>query len=242
VAILAVAVAVGVLGLAYRVSGVVAAVSALAVLVVPTALLVVILGTRSMAWSINLVVGAAATGLAVVAIAGLALNQLPGGLNQVSWLGFALVMLTAAGIAQWVAPSRSPSLPRLSWPSVRDVAPLVGAGGVVVLAIFVARVGLQPVPEHFSSLWAIPDGSRTLRIGVANEEGGDTAYRVEVVIDGAVNRTVPVSVASGGQWTTDVAVPSGVSNVEVRLYLASDPTVVYRRATVPVPGAPTAAP
>jgi uncharacterized membrane protein len=104
-------------------------------------------------------------------------------------------------------------------------------------ALFIALD--HPLPnDHVSGdteLWAVNGGGNDLRIGVRNQQVAAQRYRVEIQI-GDRRRALPeVTVQPGRTWTRLVASGSGPARpqvLEVRLYRADDPNVLYRHVTV----------
>lgn len=178
--------------------------------------------------------------LAIAILAGFVLNTGGVSLSPETWAA-ALVIVTFVGVA--IAWTRSPAaiyqatpLGQGSLPRIRLLdGVLLGAAGVlVVIAVALARNGvIQQATGPFSTVWLVPnDAGSQARVGVANHEGQSTTYRL-VLTDptGIVNQWPAVTVNDGQQWEVDVAISNSPSRLDVQLYLADEPGVVYRSAS-----------
>jgi hypothetical protein len=79
----------------------------------------------------------------------------------------------------------------------------------------------------------IPSPTGQVRVGVTSEEPAVTSYRV--VLRGQRATTLAswtVDLSRGQEWTTDVAVPRQEKNLQLDLFRAGEPNVVYRHATM----------
>lgn len=208
------------------------AVAALAALIVPGIALAISLRPAGSLRRLDLFLAAAALSLGCVAIGGLVLNLVPGGLSRTSWLGLVVVLLLAIAV---VARRGLPPLRRETWvtPKAGQSLAMVGAVVLVAVAVLIARAGVKQPSVPFSALWIVPAAAGMAQIGLDNEETVTITFRVDVSINGAIQTTIPaVTVAAGERWTTLVAQPDpGGPPLDVRVYLAGQPDVVYRRVT-----------
>jgi hypothetical protein len=173
----------------------------------------------------------AALPVGLIVLGGLALNLLPAGLGRLPWLAFALAVLAVAWL---LARDRELALPTIALPERPPTlrAALVPAAAVLaVAAIVIASTAHIDPDEHFSELWITPPttAGATTTIGVRNDEGQPQDYRVDLVRDGQVLRSWPVSLAPGETWTTGVSETPGSTRLEALLYRADDTATVYRQ-------------
>lgn len=195
----------------------------------------------------QLLVGARVTGLERVAvITGLAL-AIPvfGGLllyaagvplHRPGWIGL-LAGLTLAGDVALVLLRRvgraAPCRWQLSWPSTSQLprwqvaafaaAVLIAAGGVGL-----ARIGVATQPQPgFTQLWLSPQRQHghALELGVSNDQGAATRYRLVLLHDGRVSATWNLTLAVGQTWQRSVPLAGAVA---ARLYRLPDLTHPYR--------------
>ena len=214
------------------IADVVLAAAGLGVLILPGFALAI---TRRPARSLrrlDLFLVAAALSLATVALGGLALNLLPGGLSRTSWLGLTAVLLLASAV---LARGGRPQLRRetLVRPKSGQAVALVAAGVLVAIALLIARVGVKQPTVPYSALWIVPAAAGMAQIGLDNHEDVTISFRVDVSVNGTIETTFPaITVLDGERWTALVAQPDpGGPPLDVRVYLAGDPEVVYRHVT-----------
>jgi hypothetical protein len=193
------------------------------------------------------VVPAAALGIGIVVLLGLGLNLLPFGLNRWSWLLSGVLMLIAAwGLNR----GRSPGLPSLSRPIGLTASGWVMLGAAAMLAagaLTIARLGVVTPAEAFTQLWIGPgsDTANTVQVGVQNDEGETTEYRLDVLVDGTlVGSWSPIRLGPGERWTAEAAITVPADEeLEARLYRTAQPDELYRRVALRGPvQAPTEAP
>jgi uncharacterized membrane protein len=215
--------------------GVVRAVEGLLVLLVPGA---------ALAWAIlptdrpRLQVAILACGLSValVPLGGLVMNLLPFGLGLVAWLGLGVLVLwiaalTPKGRAVRVHRPRLPALPPL-----RPVA-IYGAAAVLFLAaIAIARARTDPLfDEHFTQLWLVSvAGEERPRVGIRNDEGVTTTYRVEIAAgDQVLQSWTDIVVPTDTEWTATLSNPvASGTTVQARLYVVGGAAEPYRMTTL----------
>jgi uncharacterized membrane protein len=173
--------------------------------------------------------------IGVVALAGLALNLLPWGLQAATWLGCVLVLLVIG-----VALGRRP----WSWrPKVTVAAHevvLAGIGAITVMAALVFARSFAAYPtESFTQLSIIPASdapTSSVEVRIRNEERAPTSYRLEVLRNGApVTSVASIRLTNGQTWKGMVFVGSG--QIEARLYVMTDPGALYRHVTLQLGGA-----
>jgi hypothetical protein len=209
----------------------------LAIVIAPGLALAITRRPASALPQLDLFLIAAAVSLACVAIGGLVLNLLPVGLSRFSWLGLVGALLLGTAV---LARGTLPPLQRETWvrPKTGQALAMAAAAVLVVVALAIAHVGVKQPTEPFSALWVVPDSPGMVEIGLDNREGATTTYRVDVTVDGRVTASFSsVTIAPGEGWTTVLSEPvPGGSGMEVLVFVASNPGVVYRRVTF-TPGA-----
>jgi uncharacterized membrane protein len=193
--------------------------------------------------------------LATLAIGGLVLNYVPGGLRAASWAGL-LLLVVLGGCT--IAALRRPRPANRDLPGLRpQVQPVDGthvlgtalAGVAAVLAVGMAlAISWTPVPAKnavgYTRLWMLPSGGATrapMRIGVDSEEQHPVAYKLEVQVG---RRHTPFSsrlVLRPGQGRVlQLRVrrrPPGSVPVTALLFRRDHPNAVYRRVTGWIAGA-----
>jgi uncharacterized membrane protein len=178
-----------------------------------------------------------ATGLAfmVPIVAGLALYAAGVPLRRASWLaalaGVTLACDAALLVRRWTGhaplfrwPRGSRRLPR--W----HVAAFVAAVVIAACAVGLARVGAAVQPEpRFTQLWLSTRGvsADTIKIGVTNDEGQATDYRLVEKLNGHVKKTWNITLANGGTWQQTVPFTSK-DRLTADLYRPPDLTTPYR--------------
>jgi uncharacterized membrane protein len=128
--------------------------------------------------------------LCTLALGGLVLNYLPGGIRPLSW---ALLLLLVTGAGCWVAARRWPARkhparrPRVSWPKPAAAALLLGglAAAVAALVLSATTVPADDV-VGYTELWTLPAGgaeSREVQVGVRSQEQTTVPYDLLVKVD-----------------------------------------------------------
>ena len=131
------------------------------------------------------------------------------------------------------APGSRPARP--AWRASRwhvavfAVAVLVAAGAVGLAVVGAAR---QPQPG-FTQLWLSPQrpGAHTLSLGVTNDQGRTTSYRLVLRRDGRVIDTWNVTLGEGRTWQRSVPF-TGKQAWRPALYRLPDLTHPYRYVSV----------
>ena len=182
--------------------------------------------------------------LALVVMCGFLLHFLRPGLSAASWgailanvtlLACAVAWLRGRNVAWQDVPTPSSST-RLDqgWRATfsntptSQLAMLIGAALLVVLALAVARAGVawQPQPA-WSALTIEPiDGGRAVLVGVTNAEGHPETYRLVATIDGEPLTTIALPVADGASVKQTIPLPAAgrfLREVDVSLWRSSDP-------------------
>jgi uncharacterized membrane protein len=121
-------------------------------------------------------------------------------------------------------------------PSINELA-LVGAAAILVAtALAVARIGAtEQAPSNFTQLWMLPAAAGVVRVGVASEEPQVTSYRLVLKDDNATLASWTLDLSQGQQWTTDVSVAGPDRKLQLDLFRADAPTVVYRHVATTTP-------
>lgn len=179
--------------------------------------------------------------LVVTALAGLALNGSPWGLQAGSWTCVLLGIVVGASAIAW-------------WRRKRNVSAAIAsadghfklnfhAGLLLGLSVLVtgAAVGLAKIPappnnvSGYTLLWMIPAGdgnANDFRLGVTSDEFATTTYHLQVMAGGRLIFEQPkLQLAPGAAWTTRIGLPSDPASsgsVEAVLYRLDNPSVVYR--------------
>jgi uncharacterized membrane protein len=178
-----------------------------------------------------------AAGLAFIVpiIAGLVLNTAGVPLRRASWLSV-LGGVTLACDAALLLRRETGRAPPFRWPTgMRRLSPWHAAafGAAVVIAVGgvgLARVGaaIQAQPL-FTQLWLSTRGvsAGTIKIGVTNDEGHATGYRLVVLLDGHAKTAWNVTLANGDTWQRTVPFNSK-SSLTANLYRLPDLTTPYR--------------
>jgi uncharacterized membrane protein len=168
-------------------------------------------------------------------VAGLALYTAGVPLRRGSWLAV-LGGVTLACDAALLRRRRTGRAAPFRWPpGLRRLPPwhVAAFGAAVVIAacgVGLARVGadIQPQPR-FTQLWLSARGvsAGTVKIGVTNDEGHRTGYRLVLMRNGQVSTAWNVTLANGETWQQ--AVPfNGNSSLTADLYRLPDLATPYR--------------
>jgi uncharacterized membrane protein len=184
-----------------------------------------------------------------IAIGGLVLHFMPGGVRDLSWAALlCAVVLVGCAIASRRRPGRSrASLPR---PRLRlrplDGALLAGAAAMIMVAFALSWTTLPAENAvGYTQLWILPaegPASSGVRVGVVNAEPDTLGYRLEVRQGGGEAPVISrFRIAPGEEVTRFVEVSDSRSGepvrVRARLYRSDLPDEVYRRVSAWVPGA-----
>ena len=145
------------------------------------------------------------------------------------------VQTVPPGLAAPGGPREAPDAPRPAEHASRGhvavfaVAVLVAAGAVGLAVVGVAR---QPQPG-FTQLWLSPQrpGAHTLSLGVTNDQGRTTSYRLVLRRDGRVTGTWNLTLGEGRTWRRQVPV-TGKQTMAAALYRLPDLTHPCRHVSV----------
>ena len=178
--------------------------------------------------------------VSVTALAGLALNLTPWGLQTSTWAITLAAIVVLAGAIAWrrrrdVAITTAPIAVRFKL-RLRD-------GLLLGLAVLVtgAAIGLTrlPAPPNgvagYTSLWMIPanpGSSNDFRLGLNSSEFNETRYRLQVSVGDQVVQAWPeLSLRPGEAWETTIGLQSNQvvsGTITADLTKLDDPTTIYR--------------
>lgn len=179
--------------------------------------------------------------LSVTVAGGFVLHWTPSGLAGHSWaILLGSVTLIAAAIGWWhQRTDPEATITRRSWhPSFREHVLFVLAALIFGTALGLAHVSAayQPTPP-FTQLWLLPgvdQQSRTVQLGLRNEEAVPTTYMVKLLGDQrAIQEWSTIRLEPGGVWEVTVDLPTDIQSgvaVEGLVFRSDTPTTVYRRA------------
>jgi hypothetical protein len=208
------------------------------VLWLPGYTLTAALFSRGQLQGIERVLVTVGSSIALAILMGFGLNGLGIPLTGWTW-GVGLVGLAlAAGALAWLQPTHRPTRPRLgTWvlPRYRDVLLFGVAALLIVSAIGLARLGATEQPQQgFTELWMLPAPGDGVRIGLSNGESKAMTYRVVLRGSTATIAEWPlVQLEPGQEWDREVALPANAgTGVELVLYRADAPSVIYRRVVL----------
>jgi hypothetical protein len=184
------------------------------------------------------VVVATGLALAVPVLGGLVLAAAKLPLHRAAWLGLLIVVTLVCDVALLVRRGAGRAAP-FAWPTGWRLAPwhtaafcaavLIAAGGLGL-----ARYGAKIQPEPgFTQLWLSPrsETAPTASLGVTNDEGHTTSYRLVLLRNGHQNATWNLTLAEGKTWQQ--AVPfSDKYTLAAELYRLPDLTHRYRYVAV----------
>ncbi len=182
--------------------------------------------------------------VSVTALAGLALNLTPWGLQTSTWaITLAAIVVTASVIAGrrrqaaaiTVAPVDLKFKPR--W---RDSLLLTLAVLVMGAAIGLTRLPVAPKDvAGYTTLWMIPAATGTstdFRLGITSAEFTETRYRLQISISDRVVQDWPeLSLKPGEAWETTIELPAdqvGAGSIGAELYRLDNPTLIYRQVVL----------
>jgi uncharacterized membrane protein len=191
-----------------------------------------------------------ACSLAVLALGGILLTYLPGGIRTLSW---ALLLLLVVVAACRSAALRRPPASGTQWgdglrlKGIRRVDIAIGAGtaAAVVAALILAYT---PLPAGnaagYTALWMLSGHGRQsgqIQVGVDSSEHRLREYRLEVAAGGGGSRIFTFALDPGEEtaYNLPLRLPSGKpERVEASLFRLSRPNHLYRRVVLwlPEPG------
>jgi hypothetical protein len=172
--------------------------------------------------------------LAIPVFGGLLLYAAGVPLHRPAWLGL-LAGVTLAGDVALFLRRRAGRAAPFSWQPTWHLprwrvaafaaAVLIAAGGVGLAWIGAV---MQPQP-CFTQLWLSPQRQHehVLSLGVSNDQGRTTRYRLVLLRNGQVSATWNLTLAAGQTWQRSVP-RTGATIVAARLYRLPDLTHPYR--------------
>jgi uncharacterized membrane protein len=176
-----------------------------------------------------------ATGL-VLGIAGVPLGR-PAWAISLAAVTVAFAILSAIRPAlPWLAPAPAPAAGVVRGTGIRTTPfdlVLIGLAAVLVVAAFgVARLGAAAQPrDGFTEAWLVPASSAAVTVGLRNEEGRPTTYRLVLSAPGVKDTEWSgVGLAPGEQWEERVALPAARQpGAALTVYRSDAPDEVYRQ-------------
>lgn len=178
--------------------------------------------------------------VSVTALAGLALNWTPWGLQTNTWAITLAAMVVAASAIAW---RRRQTAAITNAPVDLKFKPRLRDGLLLGLAFLVmgAAIGLTRLPVEpkdvagYTTLWMIPAAtgrSTDFQLGLTSAEFTETRYRLQVSVSDRVVQDWPeLSLKPGEVWETTIGLQNDqvVSGpIAAELYRLDDPTTVYR--------------
>jgi uncharacterized membrane protein len=233
-------------------AGVAALASGAAVIGVPTAVMVVLglalfaapgyllsqLLTGSRIGGLERAVVGTGLALVVPVLGGLLLYAAGVPLHRAGWLGLLAAVTLACDVALVVRRRIGKAAP-FSWrfeqwrmPLPR-LAILAAAVLIAASALTLARLGVAVQPQPgFTQLWLAPQHQKahTVVLGVSNDEGSTTSYRLVVLHNQLVSATWNFTLAEGQTWQRSVAF-TGTYTLVANLYRLPDLAHPYRYVT-----------
>ncbi len=184
--------------------------------------------------------------LAVPVLGGLVLYFAGVPLHRAAWLGLMVGVTLVCDLVLYVrrrAGRAEPfEMPHVTWRGspwhavAFGVAVLLAAGALAVAEEGVAH---QSKPR-FTQLWLSPerDDARVGSLGVTNDQGAATQYRLVLLRRGKVSDTWNFTLADGQTWTRSVQLTSKYT-IRANLYRLPDLTQPYRHVNTAIgtPGA-----
>jgi hypothetical protein len=175
--------------------------------------------------------------LAVPVLGGLLLYAAGVPLHRPGWLGLLAGVTLAGDVALFLRRRASGSgrMAPFSWRPTSPVprwhaAAFAAAILVAACAVGMARIGVTVQPQPgYTQLWLSPQrqGEHMVRLGVSNDQGGTTSYRLVVRRNGHVSATWNITLADGETWQRSAPV-SGRGTLTADLYRLPDLTHPYR--------------
>jgi hypothetical protein len=183
------------------------------------------------------VVVMAGLALAVPILGGLLLYAAGVSLHRPGWLGLLAGVTLAGDVALFLRRrvSGSGRAAPFSWqPAWRvprwHTAAFAAAVLVAACGVGLARIGVAVQPQPgFTQLWLSPQHQNvhTLNLGVSNDQGSTTGYRLVLLRNGQVSATWKLTLANGQTWQRSVPF-TGKYNLAANLYRLPDLTHPYR--------------
>ena len=233
-------------------AGVAALACGAAVIGVPTAVMVVLglalfaapgyllsqLLTGSRIGGLERVVVATGLALVVPVLGGLLLYAAGVPLHRAGWLGLLAAVTLIGDVALFVRRRTGKAAP-FSWRFEHRRMPLprlaIFAAAVLIAAsaVTLARLGVAAQPQPgFTQLWLAPQQQKahTVVLGVSNDEGSTTSYRLVLLYNQQVSATWNFTLAEGQTWQRSITF-TGTYTLAADLYRLPDLTHPYRYVT-----------
>jgi hypothetical protein len=172
--------------------------------------------------------------LAVPVLGGLLLYAAKVPLHRPGWLGLLAGLTLASDIALFLRRRAGRAAP-FSWRPVCRVprwhaAAFAAAALIAASGVGLARLGVAAQPQPgFTQLWLSPQhqNKHALSLGVSNDEGRTTSYRLVLLRGGHASASWDLTLANGGTWRRSVPL-TGTYTVAADLYRLPDLTHPYR--------------
>jgi hypothetical protein len=184
--------------------------------------------------------------LAVPVLGGLYLYAAGVPLHRPGWLGLLAGVVFACDVAlllrrRVLAPGRpEPATTRPAWRVPRWHAAAFAAAVVIAgVGVGLARIGVASQPQPgFTQLWLSQQrqNAHTLSLGVGNDQGSTTSYRLVLLRNGRPVTTRNITLADGQTWQQSV-VFSGQGTLTADLYRLPDLAHPYRHVSTGRTGA-----
>lgn len=174
--------------------------------------------------------------LAVPILGGLVLYAAGVPLHRPGWLSLLAGVTLACDVALFLrrrAPrgTTAPSLPGKGWRVPRwHAAAFAAAGVIAACAVGLALVGVARQPQPgFTQLWLSPtqQNMHALSLGVRNDQGSTTSYRIELLRNGRAITVWNITLGDGQTWQQSVPF-TGNGILTADLYRLPDLAHPYR--------------
>lgn len=182
--------------------------------------------------------------MAVTALSGLLLNLTHWGLQPIAWVAAITALSLFFGVIGFVRLLNvrvdMDADTAVMFIKLDEILLVVFAGGIVVLALFLARTGAERVPlESYTEFWMLPrvaDDRQVFELGIRNREQKPVAYRLQLRTgNNLIEEWDMISLANGETWETRVVIPTRymISPIfRANLYRLDNPASIYRQVTI----------
>lgn len=193
----------------------------------------------------QLLVFSLACSFAALALGVLLLNYMPGGIREITWALFLVILICACCRGAALRRPRPSRRRRQRGPRLRlrrrDLALLASGLLIGVIAIVLAQTAVPAEKaEGFTTLWMLPakDGGGSLRVGVLSSEQKEEAYVLRVNGAGDKPGVSRFRLEPGEErvFRVPVTTSRAGARVDASLYRAGKPDKLYRRVTAWVEG------
>lgn len=189
---------------------------------------------------VETVVATIGISMTIVVLGGFLLNLTPWGLRHHSWTLLLLSALAAGVAVLWLkrrqAPTAIPDPRRYCLFTSRQAILVILTFFVTAAALLVAQYGAnQHTGAGFTQFWLLQTSQpNTVRVGMRNQEGVATTYRLRITVGGRTLRDwYPIRLPPDSRWEAEalLTLPREPGDyVEATLYREMNGDVVYRRA------------